>query len=141
MRQSKVSRIEASADADLDFGDVVKYATSLGMSTEVLFRQGLASGPNHIRFHIESIKRELNRLVKLAGDDEAVGDGVERFAIEQAQRMLAVVEEAVDRLPHRARSEAGVSVEAEGVDGGLIPLDGGPRRAPRRTTMAAGRER
>lgn len=129
--QSKVSKMESSVDADLNFGDVIKYVVGMNQAVHISFSPQRKNGAAHIRFHIQCIKHELNRLVRIAGDDRTIGDGVESLAIETVQHMVKVVESTLDRLPHRShQSEAPVSVEAEGERGERLPIDS-PRRARR----------
>ena len=134
--QSKVSKMESSVDADLNFGDMIAYALALKQTVHIAFSPERRSGADHIRFHIACIKQELDRLVKVAGDDKAIGDGVEAFAIEQVLSMLAMVETSLDRLPHRVdQGGAALSVEVEGDRGRRLSTDG-PKRA-RRTSKKA----
>lgn len=129
--QPKVSRMESSVDADLNFGDITSYAFALKQSVHITFSPARKNGVDHIRFHVECIKHELDRLVKVAGDDRRTGDGVEAFAIETLQNMVTMFEGSLDRLPHRTQqSDAAVSVEVEveGERGQRLPLDV-PKRA------------
>jgi hypothetical protein len=122
--QSKVSRMESSVDADLNFGDIIKYASSLKQGVHIIFSPRRKNGADHIRFHIGCIKHELEKLVEIAGNDPEIGGGVEVFAIEQAQNIIAMVEATLDRLPHRIQQgNGGVAVEAEGERGERLPVD------------------
>ena len=50
--QSKVSKMETSADVDLNFGDVISYARSLKQSIRMTFSPERNNRADHIRFHI-----------------------------------------------------------------------------------------
>ena len=121
--QPKVSKMESSADADLNFGDIVSYAGALKQTVHIVLSPSPTTGPDRIRFQIACIKHELDRLVNVAGDDKAIGDGVESFAIETIQKMVSMIEDSIDKLPHRSWENAPVTVEAEGDRGRRIPLD------------------
>ena len=73
--QAKVSRLERTADSNLNFGDIVSYIHALGQSMQILFMPTRTSAVDHIRFHVNSIKHEMERLVELAGQDRRIGDG------------------------------------------------------------------
>ena len=131
--QSKVSKMESSADFDLSFGDIVKYASALKQSVHIAFSPVRTKGSDHIRFHLACIKHELDCLVEVAGNDKEIGEGVESFAIETMQRMLSVIEDSIDKLPHRSRASEPVTLEVEGDRGQRLPLDS-PTRTRRRST-------
>jgi uncharacterized protein with PIN domain len=126
--QSKVSKMESSTDADLNFGDIISYARALKQSVSITFAPARKHGADRIRFLIECIKHELDKLVKIAGDDKTIGDDVEAYAIETVQNMVKLIEESLDRLPHRMQqSNAPVSIEVECDRGQRLPLNG-PKR-------------
>jgi len=67
-------------------------------------------------------------LAKITGDDTTSGDAVEAYAIETVQNMVKLIEESLDRLPHRMQqSNAPVSIEVECDGGQRLPLSG-PKR-------------
>lgn len=132
--QAKVSKMEGSADADLNLGDVVKYAASLSRSVHLAILPGHADGNARILYHVDAIKRELGEL---SGGD---GQGVEALAIEHARRVLGLVEDSLGRLPSRAENGHGsLSVEVQGES--RERLSGGPSRRSRvRKKATRGRE-
>jgi hypothetical protein len=131
--QSKISKMETSADADLSFGDVVSFALALQQSIRISFSPSRKNGSDHIRFHVECIKHALDGLVRINGDDKDTCDDVEAFAIQTVQNMVTAIESALDKLPHRMQQPSSpVSVEAEGERGQRLRLDL-PRSLRRRT--------
>jgi hypothetical protein len=95
-----------------------------------------ANGAEHIRFHFNSIKQELDELVRIAEDNPGIGDGVEACAIENVQRLIRVVEQSLGRLPDRAQTRRDVvSFEVEGEQGERLSIDT-PRRARVRKPVA-----
>jgi transcriptional regulator with XRE-family HTH domain len=134
--QAKISKMEGSADFDLNFGDIVKYVRSLGGSMHLALLPVEATGADQIRFHVNAIKQELNKLVRIAGDVPAIGPGVEDLAIEQVQRLIQVVEKSLNHLPNRAQHpREPVSVEAELERGERLPNDAPIRRRVRRAAV------
>jgi hypothetical protein len=135
--QPKVSKMEASADAELNFGDIINYATSLKMGVHVAFSPHRGNAVNHIRFHVNCIKREIDALVKLSGQDRQIGGAVEAFALDTVGRLITLIEASLEELPHRAQTNAPVSVEAEDDRGQPITLDTS-KRTPKRVSKKAG---
>jgi hypothetical protein len=126
--QSKVSKMESSVDADLNFGDIINYVRALKQAAHITFAPARRDGADRIRFHVACIKHELDRLVKMAGKDETIGQGIEAYAIDTVQKLVRVVEESLDGLPHRVQqSDAAISIEVEGERGQRLPLDGPSR--------------
>lgn len=129
--QSKVSKMESSTDAELNMGDFVSYALSLGHTVRISLSPGQASGADNIRFHMTCLKREFERLVRHAGKDNAIAEGVEKLVLDTASGLFAMVDDLLSKLPNRAqRSSAPVKVEVQGDRGECISLDT-PRPARR----------
>jgi transcriptional regulator with XRE-family HTH domain len=127
--QPKISKLESSTDADLNLGDTLSYASAMQQTVRISLTPDRATGVDHVRFYAACIKHELDRLVKIAGDDKEIGDGVEAFAIETVQRMLAMIEESISKLPHRVQQPtSSICVEVEGERGERLPLDQPKRR-------------
>src|SRR5271157_3734252 len=134
--QSKVSKLESSIDADVNFGDVICYALALGRSVFMFVNPAKASGTDQIRFYFECIKHELDRLVTPAGNDTSIAGGVEQFAIETIQNMVTMIETSLEKLPHRAKQlRAAVSVEVSGDRGERLCLDSPSVRAGTRRAV------
>jgi transcriptional regulator with XRE-family HTH domain len=110
--QGRISKLEASRDEDLRFGDIRDYAKALGLSTIL----GLEGGPSavvRVKYHHARIKKEVKTLAKLALKDEAIAEGVSRFFDEAALSFLTTLEEATKMLPPDVQP-FGVSVEVVG---------------------------
>ncbi len=122
--QSKISKMESSTDADLSFGDVIRFALALNQSIQIVFSPSTKNGTDQIRFHLECIKNQLDHLARIAGDGKDISHGVEGFAIQTVQSLVATIESVLDKLPHRVeQSSASVRVEAEGEGGQRLRLD------------------
>lgn len=137
--QAKVSKMERTPDVDLHLGDIFKYVLALDHVMHVVFMPGSSNAVDHIRFHMNSIKHELGRLVKLAGADRTIGDGVEAYAIDNVGKYIEMIDATLNKLPHRAQQRRSpVCVEVEGERGERLPLDAPKRvRKPSRKTVPA----
>jgi hypothetical protein len=129
--QSKVSRMETSRDADLNFGDIVAYARGLKQTVHLMFSPESMNAVDHIRFHFSCINGILESLISLAGDDEVICNGVERVAVGFVQGAVAAVEQTLDRLPHRIQPRRPpVSIEVQGQRGSRLAIES-PKRTQR----------
>jgi transcriptional regulator with XRE-family HTH domain len=70
---SKVCRLEACADKDLNLGDVMLYTKALGVNMSVLFDDPALPAADRIKHHVFAVHDLLEQLMKLAhqvsGDD------------------------------------------------------------------------
>ena len=122
--QSKISKVESSTDADLSLGDMIAFASSLGQSVRFEFFKGTSTAAERLRFHAICLVHEAETLVKLAGEERTIGDGVESFALRMLQNMIVQMFDVIDQLPHRAARKAPpVIVDAQGDRGERLPLD------------------
>jgi transcriptional regulator with XRE-family HTH domain len=113
--QGRISKLEASRDEDLRFGDIRGYAKALGLETIL----GLEGGPHavmRVKYYAACIKRQVDRLAGLATNDQAIAEGVSRFFSDAAFNILNILESATKRLPEEVQP-LGVSVEIIGPEG------------------------
>jgi hypothetical protein len=135
--QAKVSRMERTADSDLNFGDIAAYTHALGQAIQILFMPARATAVDHIRYHVNSIKHELERLVDLAGNDRRIGDGVEKYAMDNVEKYVEMIESTLNKLPHRDQQDRSpVSVEVEGERGERFPIPDTKRRVRKANSRA-----
>lgn len=104
--QPKLSKIENSADADLDFGDLVDYLKALDMAMQVTLTPLRTSRADRIRLLTAQLKRELD----LERDDQTASGEVEALAIGTMQKMVELIETTIDRLPHDREATEPVTV-------------------------------
>jgi transcriptional regulator with XRE-family HTH domain len=115
--QSKISKLESGIDADLKFGDVAAYLQATDHEAKIFLVPGGGTLVDEVRMHAFRIKHLLDRMVELAGTDNAITKGVATF-IEEAARNLArftkMVGDALPKLP--AEPNRPVQVETPGPD-------------------------
>jgi len=79
---SKVCRLEASADRDLNLGDVMLYSKALGVNMSVLFDDPTLPAADLIKHHVFAVHDLLEKLRKLAhtvGGDDTISDKIKQF--------------------------------------------------------------
>ncbi len=79
---SKVCRMEASADRDLNLGDVMLYTKFLGVNMSVLFDDPALPAADRIKHHVFAVHDLLEQLMKLAhqvGGDASICAKINQF--------------------------------------------------------------
>jgi transcriptional regulator with XRE-family HTH domain len=119
--QSRVSKLEAGNDAELRLGDLARYADALGYETRiVLFKKG-KTPVDEVKYHAFSIKRLLEDLAALVGEDETMAKGALGFFREAAFNLAKFIRGAADKLPQRPTSAlASISLEIADSDEGQL---------------------
>lgn len=124
--QSKISKLESGPDADLRFGDLVAYLRATGHEARILFVPAGGTLVDEVKDHAFQIKRLLDRMVELAGDDGDIVKGVASFIGEAAYNLVRFAQAAAAALPPlRPEPPRSVRVEAPDV------ADNRPEALPR----------
>ncbi len=79
---STVSRIEDTPDAELRYGDIVKYADALGMKATLFLEDPSRPAEEqmkHCVFKISELLKQLTELARECPDYSAIVDGIMRF--------------------------------------------------------------
>lgn len=79
---STVSRMEDSCDADLRFGDILKYMKAIGLKMSMLMDDATDTTTLRIKncvFMIEDLLRHLTSLARTCDDDPSIVEGISRF--------------------------------------------------------------
>ena len=101
--QSRISKLEATDDEDLRLGDIEQYLDALGLSLTMTIAKKHSNAVDQIKVHAFRIKQLLESLVSLVDDDdddEAMADGIAKFAcIEAPINLLKMVFDSVSHLP------------------------------------------
>jgi transcriptional regulator with XRE-family HTH domain len=97
--QSKVSKLESGADADIRFGDLVSYTGAVGHEMRILLVPKGLKLVDEVKVHALLIKRLLDKMVQLAGRDGTMTGAVAAFLEEAAFNLTRIVKKAAATLP------------------------------------------
>jgi transcriptional regulator with XRE-family HTH domain len=97
--QSRVSKIENGVDAELSLGELEAYSRALGCDLVLTFQKRHSTAVDRVRQHAFAIKRELDELAKLAGDDSALRQGVASFFGEAFFNIVRMISESATSIP------------------------------------------
>ncbi|MHC4180613.1 MAG: helix-turn-helix domain-containing protein [Planctomycetota bacterium] len=97
--QSRISKLENGTDDELRLGDLVKYVHALGLDFGIAMRPPSQTVFDEIKYHAFCIKDRLEHLVKLAGEDQAMQQGVGEAHIETLLNLMKIVVDSVRKLP------------------------------------------
>jgi len=100
--KSKLSRIEACADADLNFGDIQKYVAALGMDMSIMFDSADIPAAKRIRQHVLAVHSLLERLCDISrqvGATDDISRKIKEFYGEVLLNFVLGVDESHSKLP------------------------------------------
>lgn len=99
--RSKVSRMTATYDDNLTWGDIRAYAEAVGLSISVLFdtADDTATKIKHCVFEIGRMLSHLAELAKESKEDPAIIEGINRFHREVLFNMLIRIDASYRDLP------------------------------------------
>ena len=93
--------------------DLRGYASALDLSVTIMLTKKEGTLVDRLKFHAGSIKRLMERLARLAREDEKIRDGALSFCGEAAFNLLKIVldaakviQNAANRTPGRAPDRA-----------------------------------
>jgi transcriptional regulator with XRE-family HTH domain len=119
---SKVCRLEASRDEDLNLGDVFLYLKALGMTMSVIFDDPTLPAADRIKHHVFAVHDQLEQLQKLAcqiGGEDAISDKIKQFYGEVLFNFVLRLGDSYAKLP---------SVTPIRLDGADVPSKGSAHR-------------
>ena len=99
---SKLCRMEASADADLNFGDIQAYVCALDMDMSVLFNSPSLPAATRIKQHVITIHALLQELCKISeqvGKSDDITHKIKTFYAEVLFNFLLGFEKSYSKLP------------------------------------------
>jgi transcriptional regulator with XRE-family HTH domain len=103
--QSRISKLENGADADLGFADLVRYVNALGCHAQiVIFRKGTKL-VDQVKFHFLQTREIMERLVRLSKTDPEIAKGVAKFFGEAGFNFLKMICDKAQKLPEDAQEE------------------------------------
>lgn len=118
--QSRISKLENGTDDELRLGDLVKYVHALGFDFGIVMRSPSQTVVDEIKYHAFRIKKLLEYSVSLAGNDQAIQEGVEEAHIEVLLNLVKIVADSAQRLPKNPQTQAPyIRIETCGV--GVCP--------------------
>jgi transcriptional regulator with XRE-family HTH domain len=131
--QSRISKIENGVDADLSVGEIEAYAKALDCDTVLTFQKRHSTAVDRVKQHAFAIRRELDDMAKLAGDDSTLRQGVASFFGEAFFNIVRMISESAKSRPTLSDDSPRVRVSMEPNE---TEMDedhvSGPRRAVNR---------
>lgn len=98
MTQSKISKIEHSADRDLSIGDILDYCMALNFNLNIGVMPADMKLPNMVKFHWLETQRHLQRILELSDGDAAMESAAKSFTIEAAYNISNGLMECLGRF-------------------------------------------
>ena len=99
---SRLSRMEASADADLKFGDILAYTRALGVNMNISLESEKQPAAHRIKGHVAAIHTLLEELCELAkhvGREDVLAAKIKEFYGEVLLNFLLGYVKNYDALP------------------------------------------
>ena len=99
---SKVCRLEACSDRDLNLGDVMLYSKALGVNMSVLFDDPSLPAADRIKHHVFAVHDLLEQLMKLAhqvGGDDSICAKIKQFYGEVLFNFMRGLGNCYSKLP------------------------------------------
>jgi transcriptional regulator with XRE-family HTH domain len=97
--QSRVSKMENSADDDLRYGDMREYAELVDCTLISAVLPKNMSPVDEIKCLAAAINHKLSRMADLAQKDKLIANGVTKFFIEAFVNFSMIVSKAASTLP------------------------------------------
>ena len=128
--QASISKLESSTVDRIRVSDLVAYARALDLQLSIRFEHKMRS-VEAIKYHAVQIRRILDHLVKVAGEDHDIVKGVQNLHVETLIDLVQLVAESAAKLPESAGEERPV------LEVCAPPLDSAPASPdPRRDAPA-----
>ena len=100
--ESKVCRMEAAADADLNFGDILAYANAVGLELSFLFDDTTLPNATRIKHCVCKVASMLKHLTDLAAEDDEdnkIRNAINAFQVEVLMNFLIKYRESGAAIP------------------------------------------
>lgn len=117
----EVSKMESSADADLQFGDLQGYASAVNGELRAAVRPETWNPATEVKCLAAAVRKKFKRMADLANQDGTIAEGVAQFFMEALVNFNLIIAQAVKSLPKDADGtplihvniEVGESVESD----------------------------
>ena len=99
---SKVCRIEAHSDKELNLGDVMLYARALGVNMSVLFDDPALPAADRIKHHVFAVHDLLEQLMRLSrqvGGEDTISAKIKQFYGEVLFNFMRGIGDCYSKLP------------------------------------------
>lgn len=120
---SKVCRMEAARDADLNWGDIVKYCNAMGVSLSVFFDDPKLPAAERIKHHVQAtytLLQELQALAQKLGDGDDITSKITQFYGEVLFNFTIRFADCYSKLPKSGPTRVSTGlVETDGVADGM----------------------
>lgn len=100
--QSKISKIENGTDDELKLGELEAYAEALSRDVDIVLKPKDMSLTDEVKFHAFRMKRCLDQLAKLPGNDHKIADGIAGFLGEAFFNLVNMLNDSASLLPNRS---------------------------------------
>lgn len=134
--QSRISKLESSADADIRLGDFARYASAVGFRVDVVLESRETTSVERVKRLASRIKEELDHLAGLARDDRRIAQGVASFFNEAFFDLVKILQGSAENLPRDAE-DGELPLSFEILEGGPRGEAGPPPAAPRESRRSS----
>ena len=115
--QSRVSKIESSADSDLRYGDLSQYAEAVGCKLISGVRPENMTPAEEVKCLASAVHDRLSRMAEVANRDDEIAEGVAKSLFEAFINLSTIVGKAAAALPQNPdgspRIQIGFGVEVK----------------------------
>ena len=109
--QSRVSKIENSADCDIRYGDLMQYAEAVGCKLTSGVSPSSMTPAEEVKCLASAVHDRLSRMAEVANCDNEIAEGVAKFLFEAFFNFTAIVGKAAAALPQNPDGSPRVTVE------------------------------
>jgi len=109
--QSRISKMENSADDDLRFGDLRQYAHVVDCELKAGIRPKHLEPAEEVKCLAFAVNERLSRMADLAQSDDKISAGVARFFFEAFVNFSAIIGRAVNALPRNSDGTPIISMQ------------------------------
>lgn len=111
--QSRISKLESGSDADLRLGDFAAYLDALDLDVRLVVQRKNHTLADQVKYHAFNIKRIVDRMATLAGDDAPIAAGVFNFIRNAAANLEHFLRDSANKLKLPMQATPRISIEVE----------------------------
>lgn len=114
--QSRVSKMEKSADDRLRYGDLRRYAQAVGCELKSGVKPENMKPADEVKCLAFAINDRLTRMAKLAQDDRDIATGAARFFVEAYVNFSMIVGRAASALPQNPDGSPRIAIHVDVIE-------------------------